>query len=83
MAPPVISFCLRLARGLQPLRAMAFPTYDSSLADMMMTINNETLEQGVQHYLGAKLDKFEPGKLYAHMKIRDELVTAVGTIHGE
>ena len=36
------------------------PHYDSSLADMMMTINNETLERGVQHYLGAKLESSNP-----------------------
>ena len=59
-----------------------FPTYEDSLAQMMIMVNNETLEEGIQHYLGVKLDKFEPGKLWATMKIRDELVTAVGTIHG-
>ena len=62
--------------------AVTFPTYNESLAEMMMMVNNETLEEGIQHYLGARLDKFAPGKLWASMKIRDELVTAVGTIHG-
>ena len=42
----------------------------------------DTLDEGIQHYLGAKLDKFAPGKLWASMDVRDDLVTAVGTLHG-
>lgn len=58
-----------------------FDAYDEKIAEVMMRMNNEAVD-GLPAYLGARLEKFGPGRLTASMDVRDDLVTIMGAIHG-
>ncbi len=62
-------------------RAQTFDTYDESIAEAMIRLNNEK-GQGLPEYLGVRLLEFGPGRLTARMDVRTDLVTMMGAVHG-
>ena len=57
-----------------------FSGYNQKVADAMIEFNRSV--GGLPKFLGASLDRFEPGKLYASLSVRDELLTPMGVMHG-
>jgi uncharacterized protein (TIGR00369 family) len=54
--------------------------YDQRIADKYLEANNQLT--GLHLFMGMKLDRFEPGRLYGSLEVRDEFVTPLGTLHG-
>ena len=56
-----------------------FDTFDPAIAQRLVGRSGKT---GIDAYLGIVLDEMGPGTLRAHFDVRDELVTAYGSMHG-
>lgn len=54
--------------------------YDPKIAEAMIR-TNETFG-GLPRFLGALLVEFSPGKLFATLDVRDDLMTPMGALHG-
>jgi uncharacterized protein (TIGR00369 family) len=57
-----------------------FEQYDQDVADKYLSANDRM--GGLHLVLGMKLERFEPGRLYGSLPIRDDFVTPLGTLHG-
>ncbi|HZJ26267.1 MAG TPA: PaaI family thioesterase [Acidimicrobiia bacterium] len=55
-------------------------TFDRRIADGMLATND--LPVGLSSLLGMRLDRFEPGSLWASLDVRPELLTPFGNLHG-
>jgi 1,4-dihydroxy-2-naphthoyl-CoA hydrolase len=55
-------------------------SFDQAVADRFISMNDSG--GGLPGYLGFRFAAFEPGRLRAEMKVRDELLTPFGNIHG-
>lgn len=55
-------------------------SFDRDVADRFLSMNDSG--GGLPGYLGFRFVAFEPGRLHAEMKVRDELLTPFGNLHG-
>ncbi len=56
-----------------------FETFNQKWADKVI---GRVSRSGIDGYLGIKATEFEAGRLVCEMPITDELITAMGTMHG-
>lgn len=54
--------------------------FDEGVAERFLAIDEKA--GGLPGYLGIRFTAFEPGRLRAQMRVRDELLTPFGNIHG-
>jgi uncharacterized protein (TIGR00369 family) len=57
-----------------------FENYDDAVAAKYLEANDQM--SGLHLFMGMRLDRFEPGRLYGHLDVRDEFLTPFGTLHG-
>jgi 1,4-dihydroxy-2-naphthoyl-CoA hydrolase len=60
--------------------APTFDTFDPEIAAAMIKMNAKI--GGLPAFLGASLDRYEPGKLFASMEVGEQHLTPMGAIHG-
>ena len=58
-----------------------FENFSSKVAEGMVRVNNESTS-GLPHYFGVVFDEMSPGRLIAHLDVKQELLTPFGTLHG-
>ncbi len=55
-------------------------TFYQEIADAFLQADQ--MATGLPQYLGFRITGFEPGKLFAEMEVRPELLTPIGNMHG-
>ncbi|MGH8984425.1 MAG: PaaI family thioesterase [Acidimicrobiia bacterium] len=59
---------------------MEFETYDQHVADGLVAAHEK--DAGLPGYLGIRLTDTSPGAMRAEVRVRDELLTPFGNLHG-
>ncbi|MCP3939144.1 MAG: PaaI family thioesterase [Actinomycetia bacterium] len=58
------------------------PTFDSFDEDWANLVVGQVSRKGIDSYLGLKVTEITAGRLVCEMPVTDELITAMGSMHG-